>query len=459
MDSYRSFSDRSMLVKELISLLKQENVMIQAPMGWGKTTLMLKMSILLAKEGWRVGFTAPTLFLLVEKWKELQQMILSEPNPPRAILTAGAGQYCVYQWSIPQRFCSRCRLYSRSVNAHFGDFVSFEDIEKQAPEDVCGYWAQEAVLHRYDIILGHYGRLNKIIHLINFLFIDEAHEKYLPKITSFSLAEVAQLLGVRAEELTSVAVIRELVEERLYAEGDPKIEDKLWSLYNAIKKTCWIEADELHCMDLYELPQRVRIFAATATPPPGWPPEGWGRKIVIEPKIKPQAFIETSSTFYYRDRYEGLGLQIYLIIRWLRQKFNAKRIIIFATASARKVISASIEVSDNPLDPPPEGVVLADAWGRMRVGVNLPWYDAAILTGISLPPTARRRLRAEGRDPDKVEGVQAIQLAGRILRPRQGERPEDVPRNRKFVFADARYMNIIEYLQKFFDIYELPQNL
>ncbi len=455
-------SNRDALTKELIAMLKESNVMLQAPTGWGKTTLMLKMLALLAKEGYKVGFIAPTLFLLVEKWGQLLQMLQSMPNPPRAILTAGAGQYCVYQWSIPQRFCSRCRLYRHNVDIHFGDYaglVTFEDIEKQAPEDVCGYWAQEATLHKYDIILGHYGRLSKIIHLLHYLFVDEAHEFFLPKITSFPLAEVAQLLGVRAEELTSVAVIRELVEERLYAEGDPRIEDKLWSLYNAVKKTCWIEVDELHCMELYDLPRRVRIFAATATPPPGWPPEGWGRKIVIEPKIKPQAFIETSNTFYYRDRYEGLGLQLYLIIRWLRQKFDAKRIIIFATASVRRIISASIEVSDNPLDPPPEGVVIADAWGKMRVGVNLPWYDAAILTGISLPPSARRRLRAEGRDPDQVEGVQAVQLAGRILRPREGESYEDVLQKRKVVFADARYMNIIEYLQQFFDIRELPANL
>jgi hypothetical protein len=75
-----------------------------------------------------------------------------------------------------------------------------------------------------------------------------------------------------------VAVIRELVEEKLYTEGDPKIEDQLWSLYNAVKKTCWLEADELYCMDLYELPKQVRIFAATATPPPGGPRRGGARR-------------------------------------------------------------------------------------------------------------------------------------------------------------------------------------
>jgi hypothetical protein len=452
-------SNKELLIKELVSLLKQgSNVMLQAPTGWGKTVLMLKMSAMLASEGWKVGLVAPTLFLLMEKWKELQQMLQSLPNPPRAILTAGAGQYCVYQWSIPQRFCPRCRLYRRSADIDFGKFVTYEDVEKQAPEDVCGYWAQESVLHKYDIILGHYGRLGKILHLLRVLFIDEAHEFFLPRISSFKLFEIAQLLGVRAEELT-VATIRELVEERLYNDIDPGVEDKLWTLYHAVKKTCWIEVDELHCMELYEMPQQARVFAATATPPPRWPPEGWGRKIVIEPRIKPKAFIETSNSFYYRDRYEGLGLQLYLIILWLRREFGAKRIIIFSTASARRTISASIEVSHDPLNPPPEGVVLADAWGRMRVGINLPHYDAAILTGISLPPTARRRLRAEGRDPNVVEIVQLVQLAGRILRPRDGESYEDVLKKRLIVIADARYMNFLSYLQQYFDIHELPSNL
>jgi hypothetical protein len=451
---------KEQLIKELIARLKKTNIMLQAPMGWGKTYTMLRLLVELAKEGWKGGLVAPTLFLLMDKWEELKRMLQGLPNPPRVILTAGAGQFCVYQWAIPQRFCPRCRLHRQNINIDFGNVATYEDVDRMTPDDVCGYWAQEAVLHRYDIILGHYGRLPKIIDLVHFLFIDEAHEFFIPKISTFKLLDIAQLLGVDVESLYSVAVIRELVEEKLYSEGvDPQTEDKLWSLSNALKKTCWLEADELHCMDLYELPQRVRVFAATATPPPGWPPDSWGEKIVIEPKIKPKAFVEPSNVFYYRNRYDGLGLQIYLIVRWLRNNFGAKRIIIFSTASARRVISMSIEVGNEPHNPPPEGVVLADAWGKMRVGVNLPHFDAAILTGISLPPTARRRLRAEGRDPDIVETVQAVQLAGRILRPRQGETYEEALRKRIIVFADARYLKFLEYLGQFFDVSELPADL
>jgi hypothetical protein len=350
--------EKSLLIEEIKRRLKSNNVLLVAPTGWGKTYLMLRLAIELAREGSRVGILAPTLTLLIKKWPELQQILSSMQSPPqatspRAILTAGAGQYCVFGYQMPQRFCSRCRLRRSTPALHLeGAAVTFEDIDRAVPEDVCGYWAQEGAMRQYDIIAGHYGRLTKLVG-INYAFIDEAHEYYLPHITSYRLDELAELLGVSAEELDNIVVIKELVAEKLSLDLDPKTEDRLYSLSSALRKTCWIEAQELHCMDLYDLPRGVRIFAATATPPPGWPPEGWGEKIEIEPAVRPRAFIEPEAVFYYRDRYEGAGLQLHFIVQWLRENFGVRSIAVFAISSLQHVLAYSF----------PPGVELHPAGG------------------------------------------------------------------------------------------------
>jgi hypothetical protein len=326
------------LTEEIANKLKRNNVLLAAPMGWGKTTLMLRLAVLLAKEGWRVGVVAPTLTLLVKKWPQLLEMLQRELNPPRVMLSAGAGQYCVYKWENPQKHCHRCRLRRNfAINV---PIVTYEEIEKMVPEDACGYWAQESSLDRYDIVLGHYGRLPRMN--INVLLVDEAHEFYLPHIVSYNLYEVATLLGVNVGEL-NLDVIRELVEERLLYVNDPLAEDKLWSLRNALRKTCWIENEALNCLDTYNLPRGIRTFTATATPPPGWPPEEWGEKIVIKPKIKPKAYVvEPEVKFYYKDRYEGAALMLHLVVNWLRRSFGIDDIAVFATSSLRQVLHYSL---------------------------------------------------------------------------------------------------------------------
>ena len=91
----------------------------------------------------------------------------------------------------------------------------------------------------------------------------------------------------------------------------------------------------------------------------------------------------------------------------------------------------------------------------MRVGVDLT-HDAAVVFWPSLHITARRRLRAEGKDPDTMELINAVQLVGRILRPsRPEERYEDVLRRKVIVFADARFWRYYEYLSRYFDLQEL----
>jgi hypothetical protein len=95
----------------------------------------------------------------------------------------------------------------------------------------------------------------------------------------------------------------------------------------------------------------------------------------------------------------------------------------------------------------------------MRVGIDLK-HRAAIVYWPSLHISARKRLWAENRDPNIVELIQGIQLAGRILRPSQpGESYIDVLKNRIVVFIDARFYGHLDHLEKHFEVHELPQNL
>jgi hypothetical protein len=339
--------DRKDLIMEIVNKISRgDNVVLIAPMGWGKTITSFEVANELAQRGYKVAYLTPTLTLALKKWHEL----ISRTNQS-VILTAGAQQYCVYGFNIPQRFCSRCRLRSQDKDIPLQRHMTFEDIDRLAGDDKCGYWLQENIMRKFNIVVGHYGRLRKVVNLAHVIILDEIHEFYLPHITALPLNDVAQILEV--EKIENVAVVKELVEEKLANTVDLVSEDKLYTLYQMIQKTCWIEGDQLNCMDLLELPKNTRMFGVTATPPPGWPPEGWGEKIEIKPTIKAKAFIETTAKFYYKDKYEGAALLLNLVVRWLRREYNVEEIAVFATSSLREKLQYSL----------PPGVQLFPAGG------------------------------------------------------------------------------------------------
>jgi hypothetical protein len=195
-------------------------------------------------------------------------------------------------------------------------------------------------------------------------------------------------------------------------------------------------------MSLRQWPQGVPQLALTATPPPGFPPEGWGERIEVEPQIKPRAFIEPEIMHLYREQYKDAQLWLHLVVRRLRENYGVDSVAVFAISSLKKVLETNL----------PPGVDLYDAWGKMRVGVDLPHYSVAVVFWPSLHIAARRRLRAENRDPDVAELLTAVQLAGRILRPAEGESYENTLRRKIVVFADRRFTRYWNYLEKFFQV-------
>jgi hypothetical protein len=455
--------DKVFVRDEVISeLRKGNNVAVIAFTGWGKTRMAFEVAIELARQGHRVGVLFPTLTVALKKWQELVSLLQNVNPPPSAILTGGAQQFCTYRWQYPQRFCGRCPLRRSWQHSEMPPTLTYSELDKIVPDDTCGYWVQEELLPRYNIILGHYGRV-RILYNVDYAVWDEAQELFIPSLRSISLSEIATLLGAEISELQTVEVIKEYAEMRLIG-AEPAKEDAIIAVLQMLRSTCWIENNELHCIELRKMPSGIPSLMLTATPPPGWPPEGWGRKIEIQPPVRPRAFIEPEARFYYRDNYEGIGLQTHLVIQWLKKKFGARCIIIFATSSVQRVLKWTLpDVSQEPPEDesqiPPSGVVLVDAWGRLRVGVDIRWCDAAILTWPTLHIVARRRLRAEGKNPDLAELLLSVQHAGRIMRPRPGETYERALMERIVTMIDGRFWQHREYLERFFTIEELPQNL
>jgi hypothetical protein len=456
--------NRKALVNEIVSTLKRGvNVALIAPTGWGKTRAAFEVATELAREGHSVGMMFPTLTVAVKKWQELVSVIQSASPPPSAILTAGAQQFCPYRWQYPQRHCRRCAL-RRSQRIDAPPMLTYSELDKMVSEDVCAYWVQEELFPRYSIIIGHYGRAPKIAPYVNYIVWDEAQELFIPSLRSIPLSEIAEALNVDISELIDVNAIKEHAEARL-VDAEPAREDIIYSILQMLRSTCWIEDGALHCLEPRQMPSGVPSLMLTATPPPGWPPEGWGRKIEIKPKVKPRAFIEPEARFYYKDNYKGIGLQLYLVIQWLKKKFGARCIIVFAISSVRRVLEYTlpIEVSYEPPEEewqiPPSGVVVVDAWGRMRVGVDIQWCDGAVLSWPSLNIAARRRLRAEGKNPDIAELLLSVQLPGRIMRPRPGETYEDALERKVVALIDGRFWEYASYLSEFFTIEELPADI
>lgn len=423
------------MMEEVIKKLEKGNVVLTAPMGWdkaavdgpGQTTLGAKIAERLAKEGVRVGAMYPTLTLVDRKWESLWSRL------DNVIATAGAGQLCARGYKhYPQRFCRKCQLrrlppegFNPPAKLHYSE------LKESLSENVCPYWVQESLMQRYHVVLGHYGRLRRFRD-IDILIVDEIHEFVIPEIRQVDLADLRERYEL---DTSSVEALRESTEILVIAHSD---DEELWLLYDLLRMPIvWIEDSVVHGAQLRDLPRDVRILGLTATPPPGWPPEGW-ELIEVKPEKKPVAYIYTQYEWRY-DVIETIDASYHIsqVLSFASRQCVSCRIAVFATSSRLQLLPEIVRQRYN--------ADVFDAWGRFRIGVDWLDYDVVVVLWPTLHIEVRRHLRSQGRDPNLIELVNAVQLSGRI-------RPND---DKIVIFAGARFSRFWDYLSNFYELKEV----
>jgi len=413
------------------ALRRGENVLLVAPTGWGKTTLAAEVARDIARER-PVVYVTPTLTLAVEKvWPLLR-------GAGSAILTAGATApgMCPRGFRhYPQRMCGRCPL-RKAADVKLPDEATYSDLVEITPVDACPYWVQRAVEKGFRIRVGHFGRLRHLYTPGALVIVDEVHEAFMPAIHRVELSE----LGVAVAD---VGALREWVEAALERATAEEELERLYYLRDLLSKPAvWIEEGEegnavLYAAELRGLPREAQVFGLTATPPP-MPLEQW--RVVKVEGPKRRALLYGGECFYYSalERYGGeewFARAVQPLYGLLKDRYTA----VFAPAYVRRMLRYT------PLsDLVARGLaVVFEAWGRYRVGVDLVDFDAVLVFWPSLHISARRALAARGVDPDAVELVNAVQLAGRA------RRAEVV------IFADCRYAKHRQYLEQFYELEEV----
>ena len=383
------------------------SVLLVAPMGWGKTRVALAVVEALRR---RAVVLTSRLGIVAKFAEEARSAGFSM----RLIATAGAGELCALGLQRPWMWCRRCEL-RRDVRVELPSVATWVDVASAAPEDACPYHAQRVAEQGFDVVVAHYGRWPSLQRLAELVVVDEAHNLYMPVLTSMPLEkwrEVAVSLFGRDVQPSEARELLASIEPKTPEEA--RLMAEVLSIARA--RAIVVEEGEVVAADVYPRPRFA--LAMTATPPSGLKAD---EVVEVEAPAKARAYLFDVDTSLEALR----SSEAPLIVR----AFARTGAVVFAT---RRQLEAL-------------GVEGFEAWGRAAEGVDVN-ADAAVVVYPRLHPVIRRLLRAHGVDPDEAECIRGVQLAGRILRPLERVSQKTV------AFVGRGFKRCLKLIERWFEL-------
>ena len=203
MKKYLKQINRLLKIDEQVinNILQGGTYLLETRTGWGKTTLGVILSLILAYEGYRVLFYTRTNTEISEVYMKFKQYINKFPNTFTPIILPLLGKefYCPYTeldiYKSPYRLCENlrrtkaCILYKKyqSINPRsiIPDIIRSEHLEDVVlnilEHNACPYYTIKSLISSANIIIGTYYFLFNQPHYLQLkpfkyaIIVDEAH--------------------------------------------------------------------------------------------------------------------------------------------------------------------------------------------------------------------------------------------------------------------------------------------
>jgi DNA excision repair protein ERCC-2 len=449
--------DQRDVVKRLVNALSSAPwVALQAPTGWGKTVAVLAA---IEELGLKPAlWLTPRLSISLHVYNHAVNYF-----GLKTLATAGREKLCTYGYGALDFMRGICRNCALNRPVSFGDLkqlsgsLDFGRIKELGETlQVCPYSLQ-AVLERdrrYELIIAHYGRANRLIRAKpKIIIVDESHNLIIPRVHQIEtrvLSMILEKIGFSEHEISNLiqspealkAVLAEVLDTMiLIAEDDDVLKPAVEELVSMLQAQIWYYAPDENTINALEVAELPRNNAQTLFMSATLPPQmlnnpntiiihrGWNIPVHIDAK-----FVLS---------YENIMRRGNEIRKYVAEKYLKPSTVVFTTTTREDLlpIDRGGIVWEDEIKAPcdyKESTVILKVFGKYNEGINADCFENVVVLGYPLhPPNVMSRLASRGINEEEFVTMVITQILGRSIR--SATPPPQMP---KIYLVDKRFRRI-----------------